>query len=176
MPNALQFKVPTGLTGDVGFTNPGYFGGLSFLREPRAWLLRMLTFISHTGIDVDSSWTYQASFYYRFPTSSSFSGTLTVGLRSSSGAVLGSAATTVKGTKTAWTQVKLSFQPTASASDLDNDFFVSIDGTVAAGQTIHFAMFSLFPPTYHNRPNGMRVDIAEVRVSVSGHLDTPEWT
>ena len=114
------------------------------------------------GIKVDSSWTYKASFFYRFPTASSFSGTVTVGLRSSSGATLGSATATVRGSQTTWAQVNLSFRPTSSASDLANTFFVSVDGGAAAGQTINFAMFSLFPPTYKNRPNGMRVDIAEV--------------
>ena len=115
-----------------------------------------------SGIKVDSSWTYKASFYYRFPTASSFSGAVTVGLRSNSGTTLGSATATLSGSQTSWTQVQLSFNPTASASDLANSFFVSVDGGAASGQTINFAMFSLFPPTYKNRENGMRVDIAEV--------------
>ena len=37
-----------------------------------------------------------------------------------------------------------------------------LDGAEAAGETIHFAMISLFPPTYKGRENGMRIDIAEV--------------
>lgn len=39
---------------------------------------------------------------------------------------------------------------------------MTLDGAQAADQTINFAMLSLFPPTYKNRPNGMRIDIAEV--------------
>ncbi|RPD65586.1 glycoside hydrolase [Lentinus tigrinus ALCF2SS1-7] len=139
LPNSLQFTVPSGSSGAVGFTNAGFW-----------------------GIKVDSASTYKASFYYRFPASSSFSGTLTVGLRANSnGATLASATTTIHGTTTNWTQVNLSFKPAASAPNVANSFFVSIDGGAAAGQTINFAMFSLFPPTYKNRPNGMRVDIAE---------------
>ncbi|KAI0711223.1 glycoside hydrolase [Earliella scabrosa] len=138
LPNSLQFSVPRGLSGSVGFTNAGFW-----------------------GIKVDSAWTYKASFFYRFPAFSSFSGTVTVGLRSSSGTVFGSATTTLRGSNTKWTQVNLSFKPTRTAPNLSNVFFVSIDGAAAAGQTINFAMFSLFPPTFKNRPNGMRVDIAE---------------
>ncbi|TFK90312.1 glycoside hydrolase family 51 protein [Polyporus arcularius HHB13444] len=139
LPNSLQFTVPSGSSGAVGFTNAGFW-----------------------GIKVDSAWTYKASFYYRFPASSSFSGTLTVGLRANNGgATLASATTTIHGTATTWTQVNLSFKPKSSASNLANSFFVSIDGAAAAGHTINFAMFSLFPPTFKDRPNGMRIDIAE---------------
>ena len=119
---------------------------------------------SVSGIKVDSAWTYRASFYYRFPASSSFSATLTVGLRANSnGATLASARTTIHGTTTGWNQGNLSFRPASSAPNVANSFFVSIDGGAAAGQTVHFAMFSLFPPTYRDRPNGMRIDVAEVR-------------
>lgn len=40
---------------------------------------------------------------------------------------------------------------------------VTFDGGHAAGETIHFAMFSLFPPTFKNRANGMRIDLSTVR-------------
>lgn len=116
------------------------------------------------GIKVDSSWTYKASFYYRFPASSSFSGTLTAGLRTNGGTVLAQATTQIRGTATSWTKVNLDLRPTTSAPDNDNSFFISVDGAAAAGQTINFALLSLFPPTFKNRPNGMRIDIAEVRV------------
>ena len=116
------------------------------------------------GIKVDSSWTYKASFYYRFPASSSFSGTLTAGLRTNGGTVLAQATTQIRGTATSWTKVNLDLRPTTSAPNNDNSFFISVDGAEAAGQTINFAMLSLFPPTFKDRPNGMRIDIAEVRV------------
>ncbi|KAI0372021.1 glycoside hydrolase family 51 protein [Pilatotrama ljubarskyi] len=138
LPNSLQFVVPSGSSGRVGFTNEGFW-----------------------GIKVDSSWTYKASLFFRFPTSSSFSGALTVGLQTNVGKVLAQNSTQIRGTTTKWTQVNLELHPTASASDVNNSFFVTIDGAAAAGQTINFAMFSLFPPTFKNRPNGMRIDIAE---------------
>ena len=114
------------------------------------------------GIKVDSSWTYKASLFFRFPVSSSFSGALTVGLQTNDGKILAQNSTQIHGTTTRWTQVNLELHPTASASDVNNNFFVTIDGAAGADQTINFAMLSLFPPTFKDRPNGMRVDIAEV--------------
>ncbi|KAJ8693023.1 hypothetical protein PTI98_010275 [Pleurotus ostreatus] len=135
--NSLRFDVPNGLSGPVGFANSGFF-----------------------GIKVDSAWTYKASFHFRFPTRSSFRGNLVVGLRSSSGEVLASATVPISGASTSWRQVNVSLRPSSSASSFSNQLFVTVDGNVARGQKINFAMFSLFPPTFKNRPNGMRIDIA----------------
>lgn len=120
----------------------------------------------YVGIKVDSAWTYKASFHFRFPTRSSFRGNLVVGLRSSSGEILASATVPVSGASTSWRQVNVSLRPSSSASSLSNQFFVAVDGNAARGQTINFAMFSLFPPTFKNRPNGMRIDVATVRTSI----------
>ncbi|KAI1798142.1 glycoside hydrolase [Ganoderma leucocontextum] len=128
LPDSLQFSVPSGSSGAVGFTNEGFW-----------------------GIKVNSSWTYKASFYYRFPASSSFSGTLTAGLRTNGGAILAQTTTQIRGTATNWTQVNLDLKPTISAPDNDNSFFISVDGAAAAGQTINFAVLSLFPPTFKDR-------------------------
>ncbi|OJT01748.1 hypothetical protein TRAPUB_7804 [Trametes pubescens] len=138
LPNSLQFTVPSGSSGRVGFTNEGFW-----------------------GIKVDSASTYKASLFFRFPTSTSFSGALTVGLQTNAGKILAQNSTQIRGTTTKWTQVNLDLHPTASASDVSNSFFVTIDGAAGAGQTINFAMFSLFPPTFKNRPNGIRADLAE---------------
>lgn len=138
LPNSLKFVVPSDSSGSVGFSNTGYW-----------------------GIKIDSAWTYNASLYYRFPSASAFSGILTLGLNSSSGTILASNSTTISGAQTTWKQVFLTLHPTASASDNNNTFFVTVDGAAAAGETINFAMFSLFPPTYKDQPNGMRIDISE---------------
>ena len=53
-------------------------------------------------------------------------------------------------------------KPTKTASNTNNVFTVTLDGAAASGQTVNFALLSLFPPTFKNRPNGMRIDIAEV--------------
>lgn len=117
---------------------------------------------------MDAAWTYNASLYYRFPATSSYSGKLTVGLQSSAGKTLASNSTTIDGAQTEWAHVFLTLTPASSAADTNNSFVVTLDGAEAAGETIHFALFSLFPPTYKGRENGLRIDIAEVRI---GYLD-----
>lgn len=120
----------------------------------------------HPGIKVDSSWKYNASLYYRFPNASSYSGTLTVTLQSSTGEVLASNVTTIDGAQTEWANVFLTLAPSKSAANNNNSFVVTLDSAEVAGETVHFAMFSLFPPTYKGRENGMRIDIAEVSRSI----------
>ncbi|KAK0482509.1 arabinofuranosidase [Armillaria novae-zelandiae] len=137
LPNALHVTIPAGLTGAVGFGNTGYF-----------------------GIEVTRGSVYTASFFYRFPTASSFRGNVNVGLQMTSGQVLASNSIPVSGSHTSWTQVKARLKPSTTPASTANIFTVTVDGTAASGQTINFAMFSLFPPTFKNRSNGMRVDIA----------------
>lgn len=49
---------------------------------------------------------------------------------------------------------------------MNNVFTVTFDGEAAAGVTIDFALFSLFPPTFKDRPNGLRQDIAQALVDM----------
>ena len=119
-------------------------------------------FNSPTGIKIDSSWTYTASLYYRFPSASDFSSQLTLGLKNAAGETVASTSVPVQGSQTSWTQVKVTFKPNSSQGSVGNQFFVTLDNTSGSAQTVNFAMLSLFPPTYKDRPNGMRIDIAEV--------------
>ncbi|TFK37413.1 glycoside hydrolase superfamily [Crucibulum laeve] len=136
LPNALQVTFPTGKIVPVGFGNTGYF-----------------------GINVIKATAYKASFYYRFPTASTFKGTAVVGLQTAAGLSLGSVSVAISGTQTTWLQVSTTFTPSQSSTNTNNLFFITLDGTAAAGQTINFAMLSLFPPTYLSVVNGMRVDL-----------------
>ena len=87
-------------------------------------------------------------------------------LQTATGKVLASQSVNVKGSQTSWTHVSLALRPTSTASDTNNVFAVTIQSTSGStATTIDFAMFSLFPPTFKNRPNGMRVDIAEVCIT-----------
>ncbi|OAX31790.1 glycoside hydrolase family 51 protein [Rhizopogon vinicolor AM-OR11-026] len=138
LPNSLKLTIPSGTSGNVGFGNEGYW-----------------------GINVNSSWTYEASFYYKFPGASSFSGNLIIMLQSSTGTVYASASVHVSGSTTTWTQVLVSLSPTSSPASTANNFTVTVDGASASGETIHFAMFSLFPPTFKGRANGLRMDLAQ---------------
>ncbi|EPQ54912.1 glycoside hydrolase [Gloeophyllum trabeum ATCC 11539] len=137
LPNALQLRVPSSASGAVGFGNEGYW-----------------------GIKVDSTWTYNASFYYRFPAASAQKPTSTVSLVSSSGDTYAAASVTLDGSQTTWKQVFVTLKPNANAPNTANNFAVTLDGASARGLTVNFAMFSLFPPTYKGRANGMRIDVA----------------
>ncbi|KIP05651.1 glycoside hydrolase family 51 protein [Phlebiopsis gigantea 11061_1 CR5-6] len=144
LPNSLQFTIPAGTTSSPGFSNSGYW-----------------------GIKVDSTWTYTASLYYRFPTSSSTTSTLTVALVSSTGATLASASSTIHGTDTTWKQLQFTLKPASTASNVDNTFVVTVKPTrTSAATTINFALFSLFPPTFNNRPNGIRLDLAQTLIEM----------
>ncbi|KAF9497291.1 alfa-L-arabinofuranosidase precursor [Pleurotus eryngii] len=137
LPNSLRFVGPTGRTGQVGFANSGFF-----------------------GMKIVTSSTYKGSFFFKFPTASSFTSNLVVGLRTTSGTTIVSQTIPIRGASTSWQQVSVSLTPRTTPASTDNQFFVTIDGAAASGQTINFAMFSLFPPTFKNRANGMRDDIA----------------
>ncbi|KAJ2930987.1 hypothetical protein H1R20_g6135, partial [Candolleomyces eurysporus] len=143
LPNALQVRIPTGRTGTAGFANTGY-----------------------SGIKVVSTWKYTASFYYRFPSSTGFNGNIVVGLQTTSGQVLASATVPVSGSQTTWRQATVELFPNATPGNNNNLFTISVDAASAAGQTINFAMLSLFPPTFKNRANGMRIDLAEALAEI----------
>ncbi|KAJ7361013.1 glycoside hydrolase [Mycena albidolilacea] len=133
LPNSLEVQIPKVVSGPIGFENTGYW-----------------------GIKVQSGWTYQGSFYAKAAT---FTGSVTVSLKSTRGTVFATKAVT--GITKTWKKFTFEFQPSASADTDDNVFSVVVDGKAAAGQTIFFALFSLFPPTFRGRENGMRIDLAE---------------
>ncbi|KAL0058861.1 hypothetical protein AAF712_014442 [Marasmius tenuissimus] len=144
LPNSLNLVVPGGKSGGVGVRNSGWW-----------------------GIKVTSGSEYIASFFYKFPSASPFNGPATISLQTSSGQILGSATVSLAGSQTSWKQVTAKFKPTTTPGSTDNYFAITVDGAAASGQTIRFALFSLFPPTFKNRPNGMRQDIAQALADMS---------
>lgn len=60
---------------------------------------------------------------------------------------------------TEWAEYRTTIKPSQSAADVHNTFRVSVAGADAS--SVYFALFSLFPPTFKGRENGMRIDIAE---------------
>ncbi|EJD05374.1 glycoside hydrolase [Fomitiporia mediterranea MF3/22] len=139
LPNSLQVQIPSGSSGRVGVANSGYF-----------------------GINVNESWTYNASVNFKFAEGSTFTGSLTASLVASDGSVLASSSQDVSGSSaTDWTEFFVTLKPTTSARDTNNSFTITVDGESAAGETIFFSLFSLFPPTFKGRPNGIRIDLAE---------------
>ncbi|KAF5318563.1 hypothetical protein D9619_010790 [Psilocybe cf. subviscida] len=138
LPNALQLSVPAGSVSNVGFANTG-----------------------NSGIGIQADTNYKASFYYRFPTASKFKGKFVVSLQDAAGTVLASQKVSASGSQTSWKQVKLSLSTSTQPGSINNMFAITVEGNSAAGETINFAMLSLFPPTFKNRENGMRQDIAQ---------------
>ncbi|KAF8839676.1 glycoside hydrolase family 51 protein [Paxillus ammoniavirescens] len=137
LPNSLQLTIPEGASGPIGFGNEGYY-----------------------GIQINSEWTYNASFYYKFPATSSFKGAATIALQSAEGQVYASASVSLIGSQTTWSKVAVNLTPVSSPMSTANNFTVTLNAAEAAGETIDFAMFSLFPPTFKDRANGLRIDIA----------------
>lgn len=118
--------------GQIGLANPGFY-----------------------GIDVKPQ-TYTGSFYVR----GTYNGQFTASLKSmSSGKTL--ATTLVKGVSKPgrWTQLKYQLAPKAAPPDVKNQLVITYDAAKATQGSLNFNLLSLFPPTYNNRPNGMRPDI-----------------
>src|SRR5438105_12431038 len=72
-----------------------------------------------------------------------------------SGQVLGEASVTVNGA--AWKEYKFEMQTGNVKASSDNHLELIIDRPA----TLWLQLVSLFPPTYHDRPNGNRIDIME---------------
>lgn len=59
-----------------------------------------------------------------------------------------------------WRQYNYTLMPSQNAPNANNSFVLTFDASRAKG-SLDFQIISLFPPTYKNRPNGMRVDLME---------------
>jgi alpha-L-arabinofuranosidase len=67
------------------------------------------------------------------------------------------ASTTVSGVTTDWKQYTFTLKTGAAPVTANNHFQL----TIAKPATVWFDLVSLFPPTYHDRTNGNRIDIME---------------
>ena len=105
------------------------------------------------GMNVVAGQKYELSFFAK--SDKGFSGTLTASLISAGGENLGSTAIEVKNTGK-WT--KYSATVIAKGDDPRGQFALTSDN---AGE-LQLDVVSLFPPTFKNRPNGMRPDLAQM--------------
>jgi alpha-N-arabinofuranosidase len=106
------------------------------------------------GIAVHPNTTYAGSFFAK----SNSEGPLPVRVAlvaSQSGRILASVSVSVTGA--GWTQYKFELRAGNITASAENHLEVMIDRPA----TLWLQLFSLFPPTYHGRPNGNRVDIME---------------
>ncbi|KAK3675815.1 hypothetical protein LTR78_004456 [Recurvomyces mirabilis] len=137
--NPVSTALPTSLqvskgnaTDTVGFSNVGFW-----------------------GFPVVAGTTYKGSFWVQ----GGLNGNLTVCLTSNGNQQWAEAEVSVKSSAT-WSQYNYTLTPSQSAPNSNN----TLNFTFAASDltnSVNFNLLSLFPPTYNNRENGLRVDLME---------------
>jgi alpha-N-arabinofuranosidase len=138
LPAHLKFSVVSASTTTTGFTNGGFH-----------------------GIKVEAQ-TYKSSFFYKPLSGSSLpGGKLTVELRDSiSQMTYGSAAVDVSSAPTdKWSKFSALIVVPSAAPSANNSFVVEFPQDSVGD--FEFNLISLFPPTYKDRENGARIDIAQ---------------
>jgi alpha-N-arabinofuranosidase len=118
-------------TGKIGFKNEGYW-----------------------GIDVKQH-KYTGSFWVKCAYDGCFVASLESNLTSD---VFGSVDVPSKSVANEWTEHTFELTPEKAAPNSNNTFSITYE---PSGGALDFNLISLFPPTYKNRKNGLRVDIAE---------------
>jgi alpha-N-arabinofuranosidase len=133
LPASLRVS-STNSTGKVGFENEGYW-----------------------GMDVKQQ-KYTGSFWVK----GAYTGCFTASLKSNlTDEVFGSLEVDSKAVAGQWTEHTFELTPDANAPNSNNTFSLTFDPAGTSNGTLDFNLISLFPPTYKNRKNGLRVDIAE---------------
>ncbi|KAF2717277.1 glycoside hydrolase family 51 protein [Polychaeton citri CBS 116435] len=120
-------------TNTVGFSNAGFW-----------------------GFPVQAAWEYTGSFWVN----GDFDGNITASLKSTDKQILASANVEVTATGGQWTQFNYTFQPSSDAPNSNNTLDFEWDASEQSG-ALNFNLISLFPPTYNDRPNGLRIDLME---------------
>jgi alpha-L-arabinofuranosidase len=106
------------------------------------------------GINLHPNTTYHGSLYAKSDTSAI--GPLTVALVSdNTGKPVASA--TITGVNSEWKQYTYTFKTGAIQPSVTNHLSI----TAPHAGTLWIQLVSLFPPTYHDRPNGFRIDLME---------------
>ncbi|KAK3385211.1 glycoside hydrolase superfamily [Podospora didyma] len=112
------------------------------------------------GMDVRAEQKYSGSFYVK----GGYEGHFTASLQSViTGEVF--AAVKVEGVSSGetggWVRREFTIVPGKTAGNSNNTFAITFDAAGVKNGSLNFNLISLFPPTYKNRPNGLRIDIAE---------------
>ena len=105
------------------------------------------------GINIVSGRTYTLSFWLR--AESNYDGVITAELQNGNGHKLGSATFNVNATQE-WKK----YSATIRANGSEARGYLTIKGSVKG--VIYLDVVSLFPPTFKNRPNGCREDLAQM--------------
>lgn len=124
------------------------------------------------GIDAVKGDKYTLTFWAR--ADKRYKGKLVVGLQSKDSAVWHGCASVKGKIGRRWRKYTVSFVP---EEDCDYTRFVM---TANAAGTLYLDMVSLFPPTFKNRPNGCRKDLAEMLLALQPQYlrfagSVPDW-
>ncbi|KAF2186633.1 glycoside hydrolase family 51 protein [Zopfia rhizophila CBS 207.26] len=134
LPSSMNVAVNSTKSKSIGFANAGFW-----------------------GMDVRKQ-KYTGSFYVR----GSYEGFFTASLQSAiTNNTLGSVKIESKSKKDEWVQHEFNLIPTKDATNSNNTFAITFDAAGVKEGSLDFNLISLFPPTYKNRENGLRPDIAE---------------
>jgi alpha-L-arabinofuranosidase len=115
--------------------------------------------LGYYGVAVSAATTYRGSLWAK--ATPGWTPRLRVSLEKPDGTVL--ASRTVTGVGTEWAKVEYLLRtPSGIAFSTDNRIVVSVVGPApVTDQHVWLSVVSLFPPTYKNRPNGLRRDLVE---------------
>ena len=118
------------------------------------------------GVPIVPGQTYRVSFFAK--ATSGFDAPLTVALESSDGSTAYAMAR-LHGLGASWRQFETVLcVPRGTTESTDGRFVISVDNrtghaaTVPTGSSVWLQNVSLFPPTYRNRPNGLRPDLVDL--------------
>lgn len=101
-----------------------------------------------------------------------YNGSFTASLQSNlTDEVFGSVEVASKSVEDEWTEHEFEIVPESDAPSSNNTFSVTFDVDSVQGGALDFNLISLFPPTYKDRKNGLRVDIAQALADLNpvGH-------
>ncbi|EAW14375.1 alpha-L-arabinofuranosidase A [Aspergillus clavatus NRRL 1] len=131
LPTSVNVK---GSKGEVGLANSGWW-----------------------GIDVRPQ-KYTGPFYVK----GAYMGSFTASLQSSTnGKVFARTKVTSHSVGDEWTQHSFTLVPHSPPPNTNNTFSITFDASKAEGGALDFNLISLFPPTWNDRPNGLRKDLMQ---------------
>jgi alpha-L-arabinofuranosidase len=133
LPTSMNVAKPSA-GGRIGFSNDGYW-----------------------GMDVRVQ-NYTGSFWVKGTFEGHFIASLQSALTNDS---FGSVEVVSKSKANEWTEHTFTLVPAKAAPSSNNTFAITFDSQGAKDGSLDFNLISLFPPTYKNRPNGMRIDLIE---------------
>jgi alpha-N-arabinofuranosidase len=133
LPASMRVSAGNG-TGKIGFKNEGYW-----------------------GMDVKQH-KYTGSFWVKGTYDGCFVASLESNLTTD---VFGSVDVPSKSVANEWTEHTFELTPNKDAPNSNNTLSITFEASGCSSGALDFNLISLFPPTYKNRKNGLRVDIAE---------------